>query len=346
MEHKQEYIKDNCYSQISYILVDILKAKQMADKMKDELESILKDDVKKKYIFVILLLNIMDIPIGIGLLEELLGEYNLSIFKDDDQSNYIFKYNFYDRDNEIQPKSSIFSRFILQSGIFEPQYMIEKSLYLLKNIEKQREELKSLSHHINEIRINLFRFNFIERILPETSKKNMLIKYYEDLKTHIPKMQNDPQYYLQYAMCHIANKDFDKAQRHLDNAYIKAQKTNYDTFKIDNQQARLYLLKAALHQTNIKEAIELFLKADDFITKRHKNDIYKYKVMEKYKDFVDNRSNSFNLEAKKQILACCKRQLDVMDGAKGFENNLKQEKIYIDCKVILEKIISKLSLSS
>lgn len=343
MQRKQDYIKDKCFSQILYILIEFLKAKQIANKMKDELESILKDDVKKKHIFVILLLNIMDISIGIGLLEELLGEYDLSIFKDDDRSNHIFQYNLFDRDNEIQPKSSIFSRFILQSGIFESQYMIAESLCLLKNIEKQRQERKSFSQYINEIRINLFRFNFIERMLPDNNKKSMLIKYYEYIKTYIPKMQNDPQYYLQYAMCHIANKDFDKAQRNLDNAYVKAQNTNYDTFKIDNQQARLYLLKAALHQTNIKEAIGLFLKADDFITKRHKNDIYKYKVMQKYKDFIDNRSSSFNPEAKEQILACCKRQLDSMNGAKGFEENIKQQKIYIDCKVILENIIVTLS---
>lgn len=196
MQRKQDYIKDKCFSQILYILIEFLKAKQIANKMKDELESILKDDVKKKHIFVILLLNIMDISIGIGLLEELLGEYDLSIFKDDDRRNHIFQYNFFDRDNEIQPKSSIFSRFILQSGIFESQYMIAESLCLLKNIEKQRQERKSFSQYINEIRINLFRFNFIERMLPDNNKKSMLIKYYEDIKTYIPKMQNDPQYYL------------------------------------------------------------------------------------------------------------------------------------------------------
>lgn len=341
LENKKEYIKDKCYGQISYILVDILKSKQMADKIKDSVAIALNDNTTKRHLFVILLLNVMDIPIGIGLLEELLDEYNLAIFRNGIIAHLV-NYNLLDKDNEIQPKSSIFSRFILQSNIFEPQYIISESLTLLIRIEKLGKYNLQYSKYLNEVRVNLFRFNFIERILPEDNKKNMLVKYYEDIKTNIPRIQYDPQYYLQYAMCFIANNDFDKAQRYLNNAYDKSKESTYDTYKIDNQQARLYLLQSAKHSI-IEEAVELFFKANELLTKRHKDDIYKYKTMLKYDDFIKNRSNSFDKVTKDKICNVCKYQLSAMNNAKGFEADYRQDKIYIDCRDMLKKSISILS---
>ena len=81
----------------------------------------------------------------------------------------------------------------------------------------------------------------------------------------------------------------------------------------------------------------------ELLTKRHKNDIYKYKAMLYYKDFIDNRLNSFNKDTKNKIRTHCKKQLDEMNDAKGFEADYKREKIYIDCKEMLEKIINLLS---
>lgn len=341
LERKKNHIQEECYSQISYILVDILKAKQMADKIKDLVSIALKDDITKRHLFVILLLNVMDIPMGLGLLEQLLGEYNLSIFQND-IFTYLVHCNLLDRDNEIQPKSSIFSRFVLQSNIFEPQYIIKESLDLLIRIENLGKNNLQYSKYLNDVRINLFRFNFIERILPENNKKNMLVQYYENIKNEIPRIQHDPQYYLQYATCFIANNDFEKAQRYLKIAYDKSKETTYDTYKIDNQQARLYLLQSARHSTNIKEAIEHFLKADELLTKRHKDDIYKYKTMLKYKDFIENRCTSFDKNAKDKIRKICENQLKAMANVKGFETD-RQDKTYMDCKAMLEKIIDILT---
>lgn len=342
LERKKNYIKDECYSQISYILVDILKAKQMAKKIGELFGDILNNANIKRHLFVVLLLNVMDIPISIGLLEQLLDEYNLAIFQND-VFGHLVNYNLLDKDNTIELKSAIFSRFILQNNVFEPQYIIQESLQLLIRIERLIKYNEQNSKYLNDVRINLFRFNFIERILPEDSKKNMLIKYYEDIKTHIPRIQHDPQYYLQYAMCFIANKDFDKAQRYLNTAYDKAKETSYDTYKIDNQQARLHLMKATLHTTNIKEAVELFLTADELLTKRHKNDIYKYKAMLKYQDFISKRYNYFDKDTKNKIRKHCEKQLIEMNSANGFEVDYRREKIYIDCKEMLEKIINVLS---
>lgn len=341
LERKKNYIKEKCYSQISYILVDILRAKQMADKIKDLVGIAISNNTTKRHLFVVLLLNVMDIPIGIGLLEELLDEYDLAIFQKD-TFKHLINCNLSDIDNVIQPKSSIFSRFILQSNIFEPQYIINESLTLLIRIEKLGKYNLQYSKYLNEVRVNLFRFNFIERILPEDNKKNMLVKYYEDIKTNIPRIQYDPQYYLQYAMCFIANNDFDKAQRYLNNAYDKSKESTYDTYKIDNQQARLYLLQSAKHSI-IEEAVELFFKANELLTKRHKDDIYKYKTMLKYDDFIKNRSNSFDKVTKDKICNVCKYQLSAMNNAKGFEADYRQDKIYIDCRDMLKKSISILS---
>lgn len=146
-------------------------------------------------------------------------------------------------------------------------------------------------------------------------------------------------------MCFIANKDFDKAQRYLKLAYDNAQnKENYyDTYKIDNQQARLYLKQASQHSTNIKEALEYFFKADNLLSKRDDNHIYKYKVMLKYQEFINNRGNSFDSKTKDKIISICKARLSDMQRSRGFDDYFKQEQIYQKCKNTLNMIVATLS---
>lgn len=330
---KKKIMREKCKREISLILTEILESEVMKNKIMEILNDLFSKQINKKQVFAICLLNLMDIPISIGLLEEIIGEHDLSIYQDENLKN-IIDINLINKDNRISVKSPIFSLLILK--IYFTNEITQYFLEILELINKK----SGHDMQLNEIKKNLFRFRFVERLLPENGKIDRLISYYEKLKLEFNWLIQDPQYWLQYAMCFMMHSDLDQAQQKLSTAYEKAERTNYDVTKIDNQQARLYLKKAARHSTNIKEAVELFLHADKLLTGQKDSDTYKYKIMMDYQDFIKNRFNSFDTTQWNQISACCKKQLEYLDCHIPKER-FKEQHIYEECKNMLEEICAR-----
>jgi tetratricopeptide (TPR) repeat protein len=182
----------------------------------------------------------MDIPLSLSLITELSNNDDaLSSFANRKDIRHLFTLNLFN--NSIDAKSSIYSLHLLNEH-FESKYIVDACLNLLKMLDYKFKK-GTLDRIRNDIRINLFRFNFIERILPKQSKTGMLVKYYEEIKNELPFHITNPQYWLQYAMAHIALNNYDLAYRYLQTAIDKAEnKYHYDVHKINNQKARLNLV--------------------------------------------------------------------------------------------------------
>lgn len=336
---RKEYMVNNCNGEISLILTDILKSKQIQEKITDSVKNIMNDESSKYMFFLICLLNVLNIKISVAILKYILDDYDYKIFNNKELEHF-FQLDLFSK--QINAKSSIFSSYIL-SYIFDSQYVLDKCIDLLIKLENHHsyENDYMLAGSLDGLKVDLFRFNFIESILPNTNKLNNLTSYYTAIQNNIPKVARDPQYWLQYAMCFIAyNNKFDKGQKYLDKAYECAQNTRYDLHKIDNQQARLYL-KQALYIKNPSEALDYFYKANEVLTK-HRNDIYKYKIMLDYKKFVNNNYTLFDETTKQFILNVCKKHHEIL-------TNFINETFYANhftlnnCLSSLEWIINRLS---
>lgn len=328
---KMRILSQDCKKELSLILVKVLESETMKNKINKLLDNLFNSPINKKQVFAICLLNYMDIPISISLLEEILGEHDLAIYENENLKHLV-NLNLINKDNEISMKSPILSFLILKT-----YFAKENTQYFLEILRRLMEWVSYNVPFLNEIRKNLLRFNFIERLLVVEGKIGRIQKYYEDLKKEFKQLLNDPQYWLQYAMCFIMYNDLDKAQRMLNTAYDKAD-SDYDKTKIDNQQARLHLKKASKADTNIKEAITLFSQADKLLTKQNNDSMHKYKIMMDYKEFFDARSKSFNQEQRNQIIACCKKQLNTLNSITAKER-FKEWKIYEECRDMLEEFV-------
>lgn len=339
---KRRLIEDKHKKQISSVLIDVLKSNYIKNEISKLLKNSFKDEKMKKYIFATCLLDIMNIPASLALVENLSQDTSLlSKFSSQKELRSIFTLNLLE--HEINTKSSIYSLHIINEH-FNPSYIIDQCLSILKDFDKKFAKDKTLDFARDSIRTNLFRFNFIEKILPISTKREMLIRYFERIKNDLPFHIHNPQYWLQYAMAYIAMKNYDKADRYIQNAYDKAKHRDYyDEHKIDNQKARLNLKVASLNTTPMNEAIKLFIAADTLLS-RLNNDVYKFKVVMDYKDFVDSREKSFSKENKKIVISACKTKLSDIESLKKFDiNNFKQERLYQVCKARLEHLISTLS---
>ncbi len=288
-------------------------------------------------IFVICLLDILNIPITLSLISEIAqNDLPLSKFSNSNEIRHLFTLNILNR--SVDTKSSIYSLYLLNEH-FNPDYIIDKCLLILQSLEKKFLK-KTLDRIRNDIRISLFRFNFIERILPTTSKTGMLVKYYEQIKNKLPFHINNPQYWLQYGMAHIALKNYEKAYRYLDNAYDKANFWgNYDVHKINNQKARLNLIVGSLGSTRIEEAMQLFIEADNLLSK-HENDVYKFKVVLRYYDFYDSKKHTLSKSQRNRIKQACVHKLKDLESLQKLDSyNFKQEIVYRDSETHLLSII-------
>ena len=328
--------RNNELKQISLILMN----RKNSEYLKKEINKIFQRlNDKKEILFVICLLNVMDKPLELSLISELLNDRNiLSDFKETKDLEHFFTINY--KEQEILIKSSIFSSYIIRE-IFNENDIVDFCIKLSKNLG---EKFGALDYKRESIRKNLLRFNFIEQLL-KNNKRNMLIRYFEELKNKINYHIDNPQYWLQYAMAHISTKEYDKASRYLENAYEKARnKDRYNEKKIDNQKARLNLKIASEGSiTSITEAIVLFKEADTLLAKQE-NSTYKFKVVSDYKEFFDARKNglSDNNDINSIKMACKNKLRDLEKIEKDDQDNFKQEQIYNICKNNLSYILNNI----
>lgn len=305
-------IHNRCKGEISNILIDIFESEQMSSRIKELFANFPQKPTIRKHLFVVCLLNVMNIPISIALIEYILDDYDLEIFRGD-VFDYLVQIDILDDGNEIKSKSSVFCQFILKH-IFEADYVIGESLQLLKSLNNKRDSNIQYGY---EVKTNLFKFNFIESILPEKGKRGRLQEYYENLKKDMPKMAERSQYWLQYAMCFIAydaTEDFNEAQHYLDAAYnISSNKENNRyIYKIDNQQARLYI-KQSVKEDDYKKAFDYLERADIKLSKQ-KNDRYKFKVLRDYLNCIEQHKEFFikDKNITKKIRSICNKHLTLM----------------------------------
>ena len=306
-------IHDRCKGEISNILIDIFESEQMSSRIKELFANFSQKSTIRKHLFVVCLLNVMNIPISISLIEYILDDYDLEIFRGD-VFDYLVQIDILDDGNKIKSKSSVFCQFILKH-IFEADYVISESLQLLKSLNNKRDLNIQYGY---EVKTNLFKFNFIESILPEKGKIEKLREYYENIKRDMPRITERSQYWLQYAMCFIARdtkKDFDEAQHYLDAAYnISTNKENNRYVdKIDNQQARLYV-KQSVKENDYKKAFDYFKKADMKLS-RQKNDRYKFKVLRDYLNCIEQHKEFFVKDESmaKEICSVCNKHLKLIN---------------------------------
>lgn len=338
---KKKHVKEKCGGQFSNVLIDILKSTHIKEEIAKLLNSIFTEADLKMDVFLISLLDVMNIPASLSLISDLSG--NDSIFSKFSNTNEIRHLFLVDRlHSSIDTKSSIYSQYLLNEH-FEPSYIVEKCIFLLVQLDNKFGQ-QTLDRIRNEIRINLFRFNFIERILPLKSKTGMLVNYYEKIKNDLPHHISNPQYWLQYAMAHIALSNYEKAYRYLQNAYDKAAfKFRYDSHKIDNQKARLNLVVGSLSSTSVDDSMKMFVEADNLLTK-HENDVFKFKVVNKYLHFYESKKATLNKSQRSRIKQACLSKLKELDSLQNIDMfNYKQEKVYQDCENFLNTIISSIS---
>lgn len=301
-------IKNNSF-QLSLSLLHLFDAPQIKDKIKSLLDSLLRNPHHKETIFAISILEILSLPAEPSLISEVAGSDE--IYSSSLRDNANFRQLFRLSDRRAITKSSLFSLFLVKN-YFSATYITQQ----LQRIAGKFNSYNNKDYVQNKIFKATLRFSFVERLLPEANKKGNLRSYYENLKVTVSWLKKDPHFWLQYAMSNITFKEYGKAQSFIDQAYALAEKKyNYYTSNIDTQQARLLILMATSEKDPSK-VFPMFEQAHKLLS-RLDDDVYKYRQIDRYKEFYDSCYNRLSSKNKASFIHACNEILGDMDAAES-----------------------------
>ncbi len=266
-----KYLKDTCESQISIVLLNLLKAPHVINQFRTAFSSILKHPDTKKTVYATCLIQHIFPP-----------ACRKSFISNILESNHVYSTDFEDRISEsglfefrgdnLVTRSSIFATFIL-SYQYKANYSIDQMVGIFQKLQRSR---SMQTFEEKEMYRSIMTFSTVSALLPEDNKSNSYIQFYEKLKAEVPSVIGNPHYWLQYAMAVMSINNLFDAEIILKTAYSKAENNpGYDNTYIDNQFARLNLKKALLEREQ-NLSFSYFLEAHK-ILKYEEDDIYKFR---------------------------------------------------------------------
>lgn len=270
-EHRMRYLAVDCESQLSIVLLNILKSPYVISRFNDAFSSVLKNPETKKTVHAICLIqHVYPSACTKSFISDLAGSNHIysSEFEEIINETGLFEY----KSGKLITRSSIFGTFILNS-LYKARYSIDQLVRIAERLQKNR---ASQTREESEIYRSIMTFGTISAVLPDENKSESYIEFYEKLKREVPYVIGNPHFWLQYAMAVMSTNNLSDAEIILTTAYAKAEKNpDYDTTYIDNQFARLNLKKAI--SENDQEASMLYFIDAHNILRREESDIYKFR---------------------------------------------------------------------
>ena len=190
-----------------------------------------------------------------------------------------------------------------------------------------------------KIKESLMTFGKIQIFFSEQTRFKALSDYYSQLQlSH----SNDPLFWLQFAICKNAQKEFDTSQKYFDAAYSLAQKatTSFNTFQLDNAYASFLLDRGCTLSAD--EAINDFFSAHENVEKELRNNDerykhYPYRTAKRYLMFYKKHYRSLIPEHQKRFKGCCRTVLAHIERIQ--ESVVISNQDIKDCRRNLRKII-------
>ncbi len=336
-KEQKKYLQKNCNAQMLLILLDIFNSEHIYNELVKSLNNVLNDKKIKKILFVICFLHVANITSkDIALFSYLLGDDGLGNLK----SQHIKQLRALNLWIDDDSGSSILALFILRH-MFSYDEITGYAFEILKRVRNTEKSYHNLSY---QAYLKLLNYRTMSRVFgkekdgDKDKKFTFLRNYYDDAKREIPILIENPQFWLQYAICHISIGKFKEAQDYLDQAYGKAnQKDSYDVDYIDNQQARLYIYQG-IETEDKEDAFSFFKKAVGLLGERRKEDEYKYSIIESFWEFLEKHFLHFGKNKQEVIQKVLADHYEKFCSFCG-QGSWYKQKIIRGCEKVLEKYL-------
>ena len=295
------YIKNDCKQRFADLL---LKAYNSSD-IKNRLASLWSDpENNREDVRELIILALVKTVMGISFnFSEMLYILKLDYLLLKSEDNALLSEFLNIADGEISIKSSVIAREVLKNiiGINTFAELVKKVIFAIDTNYKTNGTYEDLLKNL----ISHSHFRIFES---KATNTDIVISFYDDIR-NTQFCKTNIFYWEQFAKACIDNKDYETAQRCIDNAfYLANQKNkngdNFVPFHICNILSTC-LICNLLDKSNkepiptAEDAIQTLIQCDDFLLKHYthpeNNAAYTFRVAAKYADIFDRWGESFDV---------------------------------------------------
>jgi tetratricopeptide (TPR) repeat protein len=237
--------------------------------------------------------------------------------------------------SQVVLRSSIVAEYLLKN--FADASLITS---VLTDLTKCADKNASFSRTHKSLFGALLRFGNVQMVLPIEGRGAAVIRYYESIK-NLRGCQNNPLFWLQYAIACLVINALDRAERYFKTAYSLADAQNWDTFQIDNHFAR-FLLVNAIENLNSNDAMANFRKARQIINRQVKEEVlhHPYRVATEYQNFLDK----FGVGLSTSQLSDINQGADnVLNHINSLDIDRRRHRYVRDCETAMKYVITRIN---
>lgn len=325
--YKNKVIRNEVSNQIRGILLGVIKSPSAIDNLRKSLGDI---DFKNKDFDGLLMCLILTVTQAVELRQDIVDDLvnTMPLRQLLASSNGVKSLIQLRSPNIIRTVSAIVAESIIRE--FVP---LDVLIRCLVNAIKNAKNYGVSSVH-RKFPTTIIQFRLIQQLLPNT--RTISLKAIEEIYDLIKQeygYENDPQFWLQYAICQLFLGNFSQAEKYFNTAYGVCR-SGYNTKYIDNHYAR-YILENAVTGNSvplpIADAENQLNKAKSLLLPQFNDgDHYPYKVATNLLPFVKMYAGHMSVEAKEGVMRFIDTVLTKAEHA-------KHHRYIYQCKIALKE---------
>lgn len=308
IDQKKDYLIGDCKRSLRLILLAVINSTDIRQRIEKEINTIRQDADVYQALVLMLVSNLLDWNISLDDISFALGDSikGSASFRHNEVVKEYVDFN----SSELKVKSSILSEVIL-THIMDVNVVRETLVKAFKNFDKY------LGDSVyRKYMITILSYANLQRVFNKEEGdifNDNIVTLFEDIRS-CKFCENNPHYWLQYAIAKLGEQKYEEAKLYFDNAYTFAKRrSGFDTYQIDNHYAR-YLLDNVIYSDVDEEFMKAFKQAHNILTDRsHLKDTkyYPFKVARSYLPFYEKFKNRMSKKEMLQFNQSC-HQIDVM----------------------------------
>lgn len=336
-EAKIRYLKNDCNSELHAVLLGLLKSPQIQDRFSTLFAEIRSSTAYSRTIIAAFTLNMLNFSDPtVHMIAAMTNDS--SIFNPMFKANTVTKQLFNTSHGVVTPKSAVLAEYALKN-FPDVNLLVSCLVDICRNTRKKADA----SELYWDIYRDLASFRHVQRILPEAGKRDLLIAFYEGLRT-IDVERRNPHFWLQYAIARLTfpdEKNLEQVRQYLDTALsLAATRPGYTTNDIETQYARYYLE----HAINVVEASDADLAFKDFIaahaklsaiTRKEKYKREPFRPARNYEPFYRKFASVLSNDQKLAIFEACQ---SILDNIKRLPPKTAEDKTVLASRESLENV--------
>lgn len=330
-ERKLTNLLYECDAQFNEVLLQVFASPHIVSRFQAVMDTIKTKGDHLDIVISVLALTILQFPITLDTLIDIWQERVLDqSFRSDSSIRQLINVD----SGRVSMRSSVAARYILQS--MKDAGAITSVLTTIARVANRGSRV---GYQYQGLARSLMRFGNLQLLLPEQNRRNAVIKYYESVK-NLPIAQDNPQFWLQFAIATLVHGDLERSGRYFASAYSFARaKGNYDTLMIDNHYSR-YLLKMAVAAPDARSAMANFADSAQIVGRQMQRERlhYPYRVAAGYLEVFDKWHAHLSKEESAQIVSAASF---VLDRLARLPEQRQLQRYVAQCKQAMEEILQR-----